>query len=121
MALDVAIKAAVSAAFLAISKLETQVSLVKNSSNPSYNATTGAVTRSSVTHTFNALIIKYERNEIDGVNVLATDGKMIFPQSRLLTTPTTTDTFTISGVSWEIKSVEQDAANATWTIQIRRA
>lgn len=121
MAINTAIKSAVAAAFSAMSSLETAVVLVRNNSNPTYNATTGAITYSSTSYSFNSLIVKYERNEIDGSNVIATDSKMIFPQSRLAVTPKTTDTFTISGATWEIKSIDQDPASATWTIQIRRA
>lgn len=121
MAISTAIKSAVTSAFSAMSSMETAVVLVRNNSNPTYNATTGAITYSSTSYSFNSIIVKYERNEIDGTNVLTTDSKMIFPQTRVSVTPKTTDTITISSVTWEIKSIDQDPASATWTIQIRKA
>lgn len=121
MSLKTAIQSAALGAFTVVSSLEKAVSLVKNTGNPTYNPATGVVTATTTTQNFNALVTGYERYEVDGTKVLATDAKVIVPQSRITGTPLTTDTLTISSTSWDIKSVTPDAADATWTIQARQA
>jgi len=121
MSLKTAIQSAALAAFKVAASLEKSVSIVKNTGNPTYDPATGIMTATTTSQSFNALIVRYERDEVDGQNVLLTDSKIIFPQSMITGTPLTTDTITIDSVSWDIKNVMPDAADATWTIQARRA
>ncbi len=121
MSLKTAIQSAAIAAFTVASSFEKSMAIVKNTGNPTYDPATGIMTATTTSQTFNALIVNYERDETDGQNVLLTDAKIIFPQSRITGTPITTDTLTIDTVSWDIKNVITDPADATWTIQARRA
>ena len=121
MSLKTAIQSAALAAFTVVASLEKAVTLVHNMGNPTYDPATGVVTATTTSQAFNAIVTGYDRQEVDGIKVLMTDAKIIFPQSVITGTPVTTDTLTIGSTNWDIKDVTPDPADATWTIQARQA
>lgn len=116
-----AVQSVVNAAFNAIGDIKTDISIVTNNSNPSYNPSTGAITSSSTSYSLQAVVVKYNRREIDGASVLATDAKIIVNGSDISVVPTTTDTIVIDSVTWNILNVLRDPSDSILEIHARRA
>lgn len=122
MGLSSVIQKAAAAAFAAVGDLK-GVGTYHFAGTSVYDTDTGAVTESGGRNISNVdlVLTKYSSREIDGEVILATDRKAIVLQSALGTlVPKTTDSIMISGVSWKIVSIGQDAAGATWIFQLRR-
>ena len=121
MGFKATVQSAVLAAFSAVGDIKKTVTLVRNNSNPTYNPATGATTSSTTSYQFDCVVTGYDRDEIDGENILATDIQVILPQSSLSVVPALKDTLTIDSVTCNIKNISKDPADATWVIQARRA
>jgi hypothetical protein len=90
------------------------------SAEPSYAPASGTVTRPETSYTVSGLLYGYRRDEIDGVLIQPFDQQFLLHQSELPVTPKVTERLVLAdGTSWEIVRVEQDPAQATWTLQIR--
>lgn len=119
MGLREVVQAGILAGMSAIGNLKETVTYKVNGT-PVYNATTGASTRVETSYTVDGLFYEYSKREIDGATVRPHDMKFIFHQNELAATPTLQDRLVRStGKIWEVISVDEDPAHATWILQIR--
>jgi len=118
MGLQTTIQNAVSGAKTATLDLWSDVTY-NSIGNSVYSTATGSVTNSQTDASIKALISGYESEQVDNDIIYVTDKKALVVQSELSVTPDTTDKITISGKIHDIVSVKEDAANATWEIQLR--
>lgn len=61
----------------------------------------------------------YELGQIDNTTILATDTRIMVLQSSLAIEPTSSETITVSGVTYTIVSVQADPAGTLWEVQGR--
>lgn len=89
---------------------------------PSYNAPTGAVTRSETEYTgVKAVFVNFSRREIDGTVIRPEDQKCLIAANDLSVTPTVNDRIIdAASVSWEVVNIRKDSAGALWTLRVRR-
>jgi hypothetical protein len=93
-------------------------------SSPVYDPSTGTTTGGTVTYTGRGVFGGYLAKEIDGSLIQTTDVKLLILQNELVTT--------VAGVTSPVEpkvgdkivarrviNVGQDAAGATWTLQLR--
>jgi hypothetical protein len=123
MGIKEAFKAAAEAAFDAAGNVKESVVLrSKASSNPSYNPTSDSITDSYTDYTVNALPSGYNSREVNGDTILDTDEKLqILVEDLENVTPKRND-LVLRGdsVRWEVIHVHKDAADALWTLQVRK-
>ena len=120
MGLRETIIAGVTTGLNALGNVKETVTYKSYQTSSSYNATTGAVTRTETSYTVEGIFDGYKKREVDNLNVLPHDMKFIMLQSEMAATPTTQDRLVRStGKSWEVVWVEQDPVSATWTLQVR--
>ena len=85
-----------------------------------YDDTTGSNSTSTVGYAIGMIRTAYDLEEVDGENIKATDEQFI-AEARLFTfSPLTGDTITDGSAVFNIKSISQDPAKATYTFQGRR-
>jgi hypothetical protein len=122
MGLREVFQAGASSAFSAFGNIKEPVSYYSASSNPTYNATTGAVTTGLTSETVNMIFIYYRREEIDNadMNVLATDIKGICVQSELSATPRIGDLVKRGSLTYRVEYFNQDPAGAMWKFKLRK-
>lgn len=87
-----------------------------------YNPATGKTDPATTTsYPCTAIIKEYTQNEIKGTSILATDRKVIFPQSQVETAEmlTTSDKFIVGAKTYTIINVGQDPLCITWVLQVR--
>ncbi|MCG7852761.1 MAG: hypothetical protein MIO92_09585 [Methanosarcinaceae archaeon] len=85
-----------------------------------YNPATGAVTSTDVEYTTTAIFDEYEMDEINNVVVRATDKLAYIASNDLDVTPVVDDEISIDSVTWQIKNVKSDPADALWVLQLRK-
>jgi hypothetical protein len=64
--------------------------------------------------------IRLERTSSEGTEIRLSDMKALIPHTRLPVTPKMNDIIILSGASWEVIRVSEDAAQALWTFQLRK-
>lgn len=97
---------------------------------PTYNATTGAVTRPLTNVTLKGFVGSFKHREVDGTVVRVGDKKLLLERATAEAaavtagttfTPKLEDRVTIGGVVHEVKGWVEDPARATVEVQLRRA
>jgi hypothetical protein len=84
-----------------------------------YSTTTGKrVTTVSATP-LDAIFYKVRDKEVDGIKIKINDVRIVFPQSKLLFTPSANDYITLSGRKMEVIQIIEDPARATWLLFVR--
>ena len=87
-----------------------------------YNPTTGAVGDSGTAVTLKAVFDRFtETDRGSSDDILFEDYRMIFPNKNLTFTPKTQDTFTRNSETYEVINVSIDAAEALWSLQVRKS
>jgi hypothetical protein len=120
MGLKETIAAGVQTGLRAAGNVRRTVTYKAQSADPSYAPATGTVTRPETSYTVQGVLYGYRREDIDGVLIRPFDQQFLLNQSELPVTPKVTERLVLDdGTSWEILRVEQDPAQATWTLQIR--
>lgn len=119
MGLRATIQAATATAFAAVGDLPQDI-IIRRPGTLTYDPDTGMNTPGTPTdYPVQAIVSKYRQHEIDGTLVLSTDRKAMIRQAALSITPMTTDKAVIGGIEHTIVDKSQDAAGATWTLQVR--
>lgn len=89
-----------------------------------YDPSTGATSAIASSESVSMLLSKYKNMEIDGEQVHPTDRKGWIPQANINATPKVNHELQVveSGASvvYEIIDVQEDPANAGWTLQLRK-
>lgn len=120
MGLKETIDAALSAGFTALDNLVEKPTYLANQATSAYDPTTGTYTRNEASYTLPGLFLEYSRKDIDGTQIKPHDQRFLCQQSALAVTPTLQDRILRSdGKYWEIISISEDPAHATWDFQIR--
>ena len=120
MGLKSTIESAVKAGFAALGDIVETVTYKSYASTSSYNPDTGTVTRTETSLTVGVVFMEYNKRDIDGVQIQAHDQRVLIRQAALSVTPSLNDRIVRStGKIWEIISVGEDPAHATWDLQVR--
>ena len=120
MGLQATIQNAVKSIFTAVGDIAKTATYTINP-NSSYNPVTGAVTTTGTAQTISVIRDEYQSNEIDGQSILNTDVRFLTPVVDFTGTPTTNDTITIDGVTYNVVGMpEKDPADAMYVIQARK-
>jgi len=86
-----------------------------------YTPATGTVTSTDIDYPTTAIFDEYELKEIDNNVVRATDKLAYIAANDLDVTPVVDDEITdADSVTWQIKNVKVDPADALWVLQIRK-
>ena len=122
MSLKQRIAQSVDAAFRALDDLAGDMVLVSQTGDPSYEATTGVVTKNETSFTVTAVFDNYETDRVDGTVVQKEDRKILVkPQTDLR--PKIGDKITdAEGITYEIMDVEYITAYDQvflWELQAR--
>jgi hypothetical protein len=116
-----AFRNAAAAAFAAADDIkEVAVLRSKTNSNPNYDPVTDTVSDAYTDYTVDILPSGYNSREVDGQTVLITDEKAKILVTDISVDPKRNDQIVRDSVKWEIINVHKDAADAVWTLQIRR-
>ncbi len=116
MSLTKLIQDSVSTAFDQLGDLKSTVVYTEEGE---YDPTTGTVTGGAEHTTDNAIFTEYNAMEIDGTTVLITDRKLILFAVGLGFVPNPSGDVTVDGRVYQVVSVIQDTAGATYTLQVR--
>ena len=120
MGLKETIAGAVKSGFSALGNLAESVSYLAYSASSTYNPTTGTETRSETSYSVSGLFLEYSKRDIDGQQIKPHDQKFLFQQASLAVRPTLQDRLLrTDGKYWEVISVSEDPAHATWELQMR--
>jgi hypothetical protein len=87
---------------------------------PTLDLTTGAIGATSTTATYDALVLRFMRWEVDGVRVSTTDRRVLLRQADRPTAPSLHSAVTIAGASWEVIGVEARSNEGLWQLQVRQ-
>jgi hypothetical protein len=88
---------------------------------PTINLTTGVVTRTSTSATYDALLGQFARREVDGAWISSTDHRSVYlRQAEVSTSPSLADTVTIGGIAWEVLGVGLASNGGLWKLEVRR-
>ena len=85
-----------------------------------YNPSTGAVTNTAATLSFNAAFTRFGETELDSSIIISTDAKMLVAGSDLAVTPSNTDTLVAKGIKWKVIKTLGVPTNGFWKIHVRR-
>lgn len=97
---------------------------------PTYNATTGAVTRPLTTVALKGFMESFSHREIDGTHVRVGDKRLLLERATAeaaaiaagtVFAPNLDDRLTIGGVVHEVKRIVEDPGSITVELTIRRA
>lgn len=91
---------------------------ITKKANPTYNATTGAVTAVTSTVSANGLLLRFRNSEIDGKLVLRDDRRLLVPYSSVAID--ISDEITVASVVYQILNVRGDILNSYWDLQLRK-
>jgi hypothetical protein len=120
MGLKATIASAVASGFAALGDLQETVTYNVYSTSSTYNPTTGTVTRTETQYSVAGLFLDYKKRDIDGQQIKPLDNQFMIQQAVLPVAPTLQDRIVRStGKEYEVISIEQDPATATWTLQVR--
>jgi hypothetical protein len=114
------IAAAVKAGFTALDDVPELVTYFARSATSSYDPATGISTRVETSYLASGIFLSYQKREVDGQQIKPHDQKFLMRQEALAVRPTLSDRLLRSdGKYWEVLSVSEDPAHATWSMQIR--
>ena len=120
MGLRETVQQAVLSGFTALGNLLESVTYKSQGTVGYTPTTTGVVTRPETDYTITGLFYEYKKQEIDGEQIKPHDMRFLCLQSVLAVTPKITDRIVRStGKAWEVISVKEDPAHATWELQMR--
>jgi len=115
-----AFKAAATAAINAVGDLATTISYSRKS-DATYNTTTGALTRTTTTESVSGVIMDYDDTAMNSQAIAVGDRKVLIPGNEFSAiTPEQGDELTISGDTFVVIRASTDAAQALWTLQVRK-
>jgi len=115
---DVAQKAAATG-FDVAGEIKTTVTLVEVTGT-SYDPDTGETTETTNTYTVSGILRGYSAYEVANNIAQAEDKKFIFQQADVSIEPNVVDRVVIDGVDHQIVRWNQDAAKATYRLQLRK-
>lgn len=115
-----AFQAAAEAAVSAVGDLATSITYNKKS-DATYNATTGALTRTTTSETVSGIVESYSDKAMNNQSIAIGDRKVAIPGSSFSAiTPEQGDEMVISGETYVVIRAATDAARALWTLQARK-
>jgi len=89
-----------------------------------YNVSAGTTENLDNGYIVSAVLSRYSKKQVDNTHVLNGDLKMITLQSELFDTPNLHDRVirveSNTSVIYQVQNIEQDTANATWVMQLRK-
>jgi len=111
---------AVAKAFSSLGDVVEDATYLASTASSTYDPTTGLSVRSETSYGLPGVFLDYRKQEIDGAQIKPHDQHCLFQQASLAVKPTLQDRILRSdGKYWEIISVSEDPAHATWDVQIR--
>jgi len=119
--MKLAIQKALKQGFKAFGDIREQV-IYHTLGTVTYDSTTGSTVEvGGIDTTLSVIPARYSQKEIDGIGILPSDIKMLFPASGYAITPTSEGDYITRGAEiWNVKSVFQDPVKALWICQLRR-
>lgn len=120
MGLKETVQAGVRKGFASLGNLGEAVTYLATDASGVYDPDANTLTRKETATALSGIFLQYSKQEIDGQQIKPHDEQFLFLQSSLATRPTLQDRIrTIGGTYWEVVSVRQDPAQATWSLQVR--
>ena len=120
MGLKETIAAGIWKGFLATSNVREAVTFKAQTVDPSYSVTAGSVTRTEQDYPLLAVMDAFAVQDIDGQQIKPQDVQCRFPQAALPVRPTLLDRVVrANGHPHHIVAIKEDAASATWWLQLR--
>ena len=121
MGIKTSIKNAAISGFNAVRDLQESTSYTPRTVGV-YNPTTGAVGDSGTSVTLKAVFDRFsEADRSTSNDILFEDYRMIFPNKDLTFTPSVQDTFERNSEAYEVIGTSIDAAEALWSLQVRKS
>ena len=115
--------AAAGTAFAAVGNIAESANYYARSS-ATYNVSAGTVTSQDSVYMVSGIFSNYKAKQVDGIKILNTDLQLFMPQSELPLEPTLHDYVERieagCSVRYEVLDYQQDAAKATWKVQLRK-
>ena len=115
-----AFQAAAAAAVSAVGDLATSITY-NQKSNATYNASTGVLTRTTVSETVSGIVESYSDKAMNNQTIAVGDRKVAIPGSSFSSiSPEQGDEMVIGGETFVVVRAAIDAARALWTFQVRK-
>ena len=115
-----AFQAAAAAAVSAVGDLATSITY-NQKSNATYNASTGVLTRTTVSETVSGIVESYSDKAMNNQTIAVGDRKVVIPGSSFSSiSPEQGDEMVIGGETFVVVRAAIDAARALWTFQVRK-